>query len=749
MVSQNTMDASNLNKPVIKRGSSATAGDFRSTINDLTAYEDENEAVVNVWGILNALRKWWWLIVIMCALAMALTALVVSRMTPVYSASSVLEIKQKEMQIFSGSEVGNIIADAEFFSTQIELLKSGTLAEDVIESLNLSSKLGLAEIQGETRTARKGRAGKAFLEKLSITPVGRSRLIKIKFEHIDPRVAANVANAVTDTFVTYNMKRKYNATSYARDFVEERLKSTKEVLEYSERELVKYASENNLLIAGGNETKAVPGYLDTVALISLNAELTSAHTKRVEHEKAYILAFDAFEDLLLQDNGMQEILKKQLIELNAEYAKKLAIYKPEFPEMTEMQYRIDYLTSQIEAESNQSKTRALAELKTKYELALGSEVDLQSRVNELKQVTVENRSKSVDYNILEREVSTNRTQYDALLQRLKEISISDDIGSNLVSLVDRAKIPTKPFRPNKQLALLAAFAFGLVLGSALVFAIEMMDDRIKTPDDIKRKLKRSVMGIIPAVNNSGDIIHMLNDPQSEIAEAYASLRTNLQFSGPDGGPQVIHITSTRSGEGKSISSLGIATRFAGLSGRVLLIDADMRLPTFMRGEGDNIGLSGLLTSTENPGDHIQRTKVDNLFLLPSGKLVPNPSEILSTYRFGEIMKYVREHFDHIIVDSPPVMGIADALVLSANCDATLLVVEYSSMRTPAIRVTLDRLAASGSKVLGVVMTKYRVPSKGYLNYYQYSYGQDSRKYGAAKTGKKSKAALKKQYIDIV
>ena len=227
------------------------------------------------------------------------------------------------------------------------------------------------------------------------------------------------------------------------------------------------------------------------------------------------------------------------------------------------------------------------------------------------------------------------------------------------------------------------------------------------------------MGVIPRAKNSKKILEMLDDPTSAIAEAYSSLRTNLQFSGPDGGPKIIHITSTRSGEGKSVTSLGLALRYAGLGDKVLLVDADMRLPTFKRGVGESIGLSGLLTSKGNIADNLLETKYENLDLLPSGANVPNPSEILSTYRIGEIMEYIRSKYNYIIVDSPPVMGLADAPILAANCDASLLVVEGASTRTPAVKSTLERLSVSGVKVLGVVLTKYTLQSKGYLNYYQY------------------------------
>lgn len=711
---------------------------------------DENMSdMLDIWQILNTLKKWWWLILSFSTLVVALVALVVFRMTPVYMATSVLEIKQKEHQIFSTSDVESYVVDKEFFNTQVELLKSKSLAENVIDSLNLISDIDFAGIEADTREVKGNLVIQAFSKKLKISPVGRSRLINVSFEHTNPAAAAHISNAVADMFISLNLERKYNATSYARDFIEGRLKITKDILEKSERDLVKYSSDNELVTLRDYQGNVTPGFLNTSALIKLDLDLTNARTNRVESEQKY--------QQTLVNPSMSEILKSQTIlelkthriNLNSSYMEKLAIYKPDFPDMLELKSRIDFMTDQINQETENIKNTTLSELKVQYEIALAGENDLQKRVDSLKKSVIDIRDKSIDYNILNREVETNRTQYDALLQRLKEVSVSDEIGSNLISLVDHAKQPVRPFKPNKLRSLLLAAIFGATLGLGLVFAYEIIDDRIKTPDDVKKKLKSTIMGIIPK-SQPNQMQELLSDPQSGIAEAYASLRTNLQFSGPNGGPKIIHVTSTQNGEGKSITALGLALRFAGLQEKVLLLDADIRLPTFTGiTDGESIGLSGLLTSSENPAKHIQHTKYENLDLLPSGNSVPNSSEILSTYRMDEILNYVREHYDHVIVDSPPVMGLADAPLLSSKCDASLLVVEFASIRTPAIKVTLERLNAAGSKVLGIVMTKYKAPSKGYLNYYQYSYGDDAQSYnGENVKGRKSKLARNKMHIDI-
>ena len=727
------------------------ANRFDNNVYDTDEYDlhPTSLGAFNIMDIFRILLKWWWLITAITLISLLVTAYFVSRQTPVYMASSILEIKQQERQILdNGSDIQDFVVDNEFFNTQIELLKSDSLAGDIVDQFNLVSDPDFA-VETGSRLERRNAAIKLFAGKLKVSGVGRSRLIEVSFQHTNRKQAANIANAVTDSFVTYNLERKYNATSYARDFIEDRLKTTKDILEKSERELVAYASANELVTVTDDQGRVSPGFLASESLIALNAELLTAQTKRIELEKKLNMIQSSEVSTGAVNSVVMADLRKTHTELKAEYIQKSATYVPEFPAMVELQERIDYIEEQIQNESSFLEGQGVSTLQAEYDVALGGEQDLTNRFNALKGSFEDIREKSVEYNILKREVDTNRSQYDALLQRLKEVSIADEIGSNLISLVDRAVAPRRPFKPRLLFSLLFAGLMSSLFGTALVFAIEFIDDRIKTPEHVKQKLGSVVMGVIPKDKNPKKITQALNDPTSAVAEAYSTLRTNLQFSGPDGGPRVIHITSTRSGEGKSVTSLGLALRFAGLGDKVLLIDADMRLPTFKEGVGQSIGLSGLLTSKDNIDDNILQTKFENLNLLPSGDNVPNPSEILSTYRLGEIIDHLRTRYTYIIVDSPPVMGLADAPILASICDASLLIVEGSSTRTPAVKSTLERLSVSGIKVLGVVITKFTAQSKGYLNYYQYSYGEVATNYSGVKRGKKTKTASKKSHMDIM
>ena len=687
--------------------------------------------------VLNILKKWSWLILTSIIISLGLAALIVSKLAPIYSASSTLEIKQQERKIFSESDVAGIVVDDEFFSTMVELIKSRTLAESVVNNLNLASDPEFVS-QDQNRSQRMLDAVSKFVDTLRVKPIGGSRLISVTFEHTDPQTTADVVNSISDTFISNNLDRKFNATAYARDFIEEQLSATKKVLEESERKLARYATENELVTVRDKNGEDTPGLLTADALVILDAELIAAKTKRLESEQRYNLSQQnsTFENP--NNSTTLTELKKQHYELNSQLLEKSSKYLPTFQPVVDLQRQVDLLASRITEEENNLGSYDISNLKTEYEVALAKEMDLQKRVNALKNSVTDIRAKSVEYNIVKREVETNRTQYDALLQRLKDVSITDDLDSDLVVIVDRAQTPAKPIRPKKLLLLLLAGGLGGVMGLTLVALFVLLDDKIKHPDQIKSHVTKVIMGVTPIVKNiknREDMLLQLTDSQSSIAEAYASLRTNIQLSGPDGGPRVIHLTSSKSNEGKSVSALGLALRYAGIGGKTLLIDADLRLPTFNKSNTSSIGLSGLLTTNEHPRDHILTTRFENLDLLISGINVPNPSEILSTYKMDEILAYARDSYEYVIVDSPPVMGLADALILGSKSDATVLIIRSGSIRIPVAKQSMEKLLNNNAKVLGVAVTSYQPPTKGYYSYYNYAYGDN---YGKVKGKGKGK-----------
>lgn len=707
----------------------------------------------NFWQIWRILRKWGWLIALLTVAATAAAYVLLSRMTPIYSAATTVEVKQQVRNIVGGANVEDVNADTEFFTTQIELLKSQSLAETVIEALNLTSDPDFIDptdpaMQALPRTQRLQQTLSVYNENLKVSPVGRSRLIELQFEHSDPRRAALIANTIADNFISNAIERKFSAGIYAREFLEERLAAVQDSLETAERDLVQYASDNDILVLGGESGEGGSGSLKKSALVTLDKQLTEARTARMSAQQAFTNAQKADFSLEVLSSGALNTLKAQRMTLNAEYIRRLAIFKPNFPDMIELKSRIDLFDETIARETSQIVQANRANLETAYQIAQAQEDDLTARVEGLKSDVVNLGKRSIQYTILQRQVDTERTQYEALLQRLKEVSISEDVGSNLVEIVDRAKPARSAFKPNKPRALVLAVILSFALGFGLVYAIEIIDDRVKQPEDIKEKLGKTILGVIPSVSNSKELNKLLRDSQSSIAEAYSTLRANLQFSGMNGGPRILQITSTQPGEGKSVTSLGLALRYASLGEKTLLIDADMRRPTFKAPDKNDqgIGLSGLLTSNENVLENVRPSSFERLDFIISGPSVPNPADILTSERFDEILALAREHYAYIIVDSPPVIGLADAPVIGAKVDATLLVVEANKLHTGSVKAALERLAVSGTHPLGVILTKYKSRINSY-SYYKGAYGGTGTNYSQAtpKKGEKNKLGKKQKF----
>lgn len=709
--------------------------------------DDENSAF-DFWKILNILQKWWWLIGLIILTTVGATYLSLKNTIPQYSATATLNVKQQTRNIVDGSNrsgIERIIANQTFLLTQIELLKSEKLAVDVIVSLNLINDdnfIARDQAASMTREQKLRFATNVFKNKLSVEPVGRSRIIDVNFIHTNPNKAALIANSVTETFINNSLESQVNSTRFAREFLEDRLVTVRQSLEDAERGLVEYASNNNIIRLQSDDDSGASGDLATSSLVTLDEKLTLAQLDRIQAESAYksSLTSNFLSDTL--ESAVLTNLKKERTALNSNYLEDLKRFKPEYPDMLELKSRIELFDREIIQETEMIVQGQRDELRHVFELAKVTEADLEKRVQNLKNSVVSTREKSIDYNILKRQVDTERTQYEALLQRLKEVSVSDDVGSNLVEIVDPASIPRHPFSPKRLRALLLALMTSTAVAFGLTFAIEIIDNKVRTPMDVKNKLSLSTMGVIPKDKNPDDILKTVQDSQSSLAEGYASLKANLKYSTSNGGPRSIQFTSTKSGEGKSVSSLGLAVRYANDDIKTLLIDADMRRPTFNHMSGDALGLSGVLTENVDFKTGVSGTAIPNLSLMKSGRRVTNPSGLLSSNRFDELLAWAKENYDFVIVDGPPVLGLADATILGAKVAATLLVVEAEKLRTPRITSSIERLNISGTNVIGVVLTKYNDARKGYgYGYYDYKYGESGRS-GLNKIGKSAKEKQK-------
>ena len=668
-------------------------------------------------------------------------------MTPIYRATTTLEIDRDTIKVVEvqGMTPMESMSD-DFYKTQYELLRSSALATRTARAIDLGndqdylhlqrgsalSKLfGLLRHGSTTANAappsRDSAALGGFISAhLSIEPIIDSRLVRINFDSPNPQLAARVANAVADNFMAANLERGLNSTAYARQYLENRLAQIKQKLEESEAQLVEVAQKEKIFSAGDGTSLAAQN------LAGLNTQLSLAQEARIRAQARWAQASTATGTALPADMLSSSIvgtLRQNRANLMAQYQEKLATYKPAFPAMVQLKSQIDELDKQIAVEVNNIK----ASVHSEYEAAQSQETMLSKQMDVLKEQVLDQQNRSIRYNVLKREVDTNRQLYDGLLQRYKEIGVAGGVTTNNMSVVDRADVPGGPYKPNLALNLMLAMFFGLALGVVLALFFEYLDDTLKTTDDVEKQLGLPVLGIIPKLTDTTPRQALAN-PRSAFTEAYRSVRTALQFSTASGVPRTLLVTSSVPGEGKSTTAFTLAHNFAQLGKRVLLIDADLRNPSLHRtlGMDNEAGLSNCLAGAAKPQDVIRTQSEANLDVMTSGPLPPNPAELLSGPKMLALLTVAMSKYDQIIVDGPPTMGIADAPLLSHIAKGTLLIVDAGRTRRDVARGSVKRLRAAHAHLLGALLTKCEGRmggyGYGYTNYdYYYAYGEGTPK----------------------
>jgi capsular exopolysaccharide synthesis family protein len=709
--------------------------------------------LVEYWRMLLK-HRWMILACIVAALAVGAAATLLTR--PVYTARSTLQIDREAAKVVSTGEVStndNLVEGEEFFQTQYGLLRSRSLAIRVAEALGLTRGDDFIRQMGDhPRGAPDGNVAtqihlrreqviRLLQTHLGVIPDRGSRLVTIAYSSPDAGLSARIANAFAENFIASALDRRYESSSYARDFLERRLAEVKAKLEESEKELVAYAASQQIIQLNDAGQPNNPGAQQSLAaanLEAINTALSTAKANRIQAEARWRQA-QATPGLglsdILQNPTIQQISQEHA-KLVAEYQDKLSVFKPDYPDMRQLKAQIDETNRQLNLEASSIK----GSLQAQYQAALANERALQGQVEGLKGAVLDLSKRSIQYTILQREVDTNRTLYDGLLQRYKEIGVAGGVTTNNISIVDRAEAPLRPSQPKPLLNMALAGVSGIVLGIVLAFLTEALDQALRTPADVEGKLGLPVLGTIPILKSGIQPAEALSDLRSPISEAYYSLRSALQFSTKDGFPKTLLLTSTRPGEGKSTTAFAVAQNLARLGFRTLLIDADLRNPSLrkMVGADNRAGVSNILTGAAALRDVIQSAGLPNLFIIACGPLPPNPAEILAGSRLKMLVTEASSLFDIVVVDGPPVMGLADAPMIAATVDGCLMVIEAGRTGRIQARAALRRLGMANGHVLGAVLTKFNARRAaygyGYGYEYDYNYGASPAQVEAPKAG---------------
>jgi capsular exopolysaccharide synthesis family protein len=705
------------------------------------------------WRIFNK-RKW--LILSVLVAFGALGAVRTLMKTPLYTATVRLQIDRHAAEIVKGGNINPSRGgyNREFLKTQYELLKSRALAARVASALKLGddddffaprqvSIIGAvrglftshtaSKRQKTTRRNRERAATGIILGNSTVRPIPGSVLVDVAYTDPVPSRAQRIANALAKAFIASNLDKRFQANAYAKTFLEDQLVQLKLRLQESEKTLLDFAQKEQIVAVTEKASSAENNFA------AANATLGQLVAERIKHEQLWeqVSKATAINLPQLLTNNVIEGLRNQRNVLVTEYQEKLETFKPRYPSMVRIQNKIKEIDRQLGAEVQTIKDS----LKARYEASESQEAEMKKQIVTLRSEVLDLQKRSIQYNILKREVDTNRELYNGLLQRHKEVSIAGGVGANNVLVVDKAEVPGGPSSPRLRRALLLSLALGLGAGLGAAYLLEYLDDAVRSPEALEEITGLTTLGVIPKIADVQHVETEFADPRSVLCEAYRSLCTALQFSTESGLPKTLLVTSAGPGEGKSITAMAIARHFATMSLKVLLIDADLRNPSLHKKLScDNIvGLSNYLTGGCTPPETFQATSILNLALMTSGPLPPNAADLLGNARLLSLLSVGLEVFDLIVIDSPPIMGLADAPLLSNAANATIFVAGAGQARSGEVRGALKRLQMGRGLLIGAVLTKFDAKAAGYGYGYGYGYGAHDYSYGGASLGAESRS----------
>jgi succinoglycan biosynthesis transport protein ExoP len=720
---------------------------------------------IDLKAIWRTLMRRKWTIVSIAALGTLAATVYTFQLTPQYESAALLQIDRSAQKVVGFTTDVEVdegpLSDQLQLRTQVELLKSRSLAERVIKELGLdkprvdeaaSSASAAAETTASLDdmsplerartiavaswhkvlalltpepepqpTVSRATMVAQFQQALSVEPIRNSRLVQVRVLDADPQKAADIANATAKAFIASNIERKMNSSIYAREFLEDQIRQTKVKLEESERVINNYAKKNEILNLGDK------GSATTQTFVDFSAALAKAEQDRIRAETLYNQV------KLNPESAPQAVVneairayKEQRARLEADYAKNRMVFKPDYPAMVQARAQIEELDARIKTEVN----NILASVQGQYMAAKKAEDLIRSKVASSRSEVLSVQDRSVDMNLLTRELDTNRQVYDSLLQRLKEVSVTAGITTNNVSIVDEASVPLFPAAPHVKLNLGLGLVLGLFMGMLAALLREQLDDSVKSVSDIEGPYHMPLLGLIPFTKpekgyNEPVALLAHRAPRSTFAESYRSMRTALQFSTADGAPERFMVTSCGKGEGKSTTALALAINFAQLGEKVLLIDADMRKGWMhkMLGVSNHVGLSNLLSADRAIDGAIQETKVHNLALITAGPVPPDPVELLMSSRLSALLERAQAlGYQQIVIDGPPLLGLADALALGNQIQHIVFAVKAGSTSKESIKDALRRLRNAGLAPMGMVLTHARDEHTGDYGYATY-YGQ--------------------------
>ena len=729
------------------------------------------EEELNLREYWHVIRKRRWVVITLTFIIAVSVTILTFRQTPIYQAASRILIEKESPNILSFKEVLDLdTSNNDYYQTQYKILTSRTLARKALERLELLEKgaepeeetsifspqalidwiqqrIGVQEplvlSAAEEETQREERIITSFLNAITISPIRDSRLVDVSAKSINRKNTAMFANTLVDVYIEHNLDNKLSTTRDAVTWLSKELELTQQKLVESEAALHAYKEQHEIISIEDRQNIVMQ------KLSELNTAVNSSKIQRAALESEYkkvqqygVTELDSI-PAVMQNAFIQE-LRAELSSLERQLSELQEKFREKHPSVEALRTQIVSIRKRIHSEV----ARVIAGLKSEYDIASQKELDLTTMLDAQKRDALDLNEKSIKYKELQREVDSNQRMYDTLLQRAKETSISERLESSNIQVVDRAMVPVVPIAPNKKRNVMMGLLMGLAVGVAMTFFFEYLDNTMKSGDDIKQYLDMPYLGLVPKASEknsadqhtrqAADIIVALR-PKSGVAEAYRSLRTNVTFAmlnNPDLAfrqGSVFLVTSSNPAEGKSCIAANLGIAMAQGGSKTLIIDCDFRRPVMHKIfdlQDAEAGFADMLTNVNVYGRKkgIKTTTIDNLHVIPCGKIPSNPSELLSSALARMLIGTLAEKYDNILIDSPPINTVTDPVILSRLVNGVIFVVRAGDTKRDVAQRAADQLRGAEAPIAGAVLNSVDLQKDNYYyysNYYHSNY-YDSR-----------------------
>jgi len=755
---------------------------------------EERKKEVDLWEYWRVIVKRKWVIMTFAGTLIFFVGIFSFLATPKYKSTATLLIEEETSRILSIDETfgyqPQVFRNLRFFNTQLKLLESNSLAERVARRMNLLSRpefgAGKNPKKGLIASAKdlfsfkwitakrksKDKKSKYLIPSdpysevvkkvqgnIEVKPIRDTKLVEVSFTFHSPILATEVVNTLAEEFIDFSVEKRYETTQQASDFLSEQIANLREDLAAKERELQRYGQEKELFFLSDTESTAVSKFAD------LNKAYTQVQIDRIKAEAAYLELKSLKANSLPQfvNNPVIQQLKTEYTRIKNEYEEKSKIFKPSYPEMIQLKAKLDSMWNELK--------KAVDVAESEYRSALKKEASLRNLLEEQRATVVRMESNAILYNSLKIEVENKRRLLNSLVERQNETLVSARLGglkTSNISIIDKAKVPKNPVSPKKKLNLIMALLMGIFGGVGLCFIFEYLDNTVKGPEDVEKLTGLPSLGVIPFLPSEGvkkkkrygyysrhkysyrkenpqsedtlpeiKEIELINHlyPQFSISEDYRTVRTSILLSHAESPPKTIVLSSALPKDGKTATVVNMAVAFSQLEKKVLVVDSDLRKPRLHRifKERSLGGLSGYLAGKVSLEDAIQKTSIENIWLLPCGLIPPNPAELLNSKKMKEMMEKVKKRFDVILLDTSPVLAVIDAVIVSSLADSMVFIIKAGEITRKPFLNAVEELRRAKVKIIGVLFNELKMRKGDYhfMDYYRYYrqhyYGEEESK----------------------